>query len=242
MRLPPLEACLLVALAACSSTPAGGPPEGFELVYSQDFESASWSTDFGASDPALWAPASEDGGGTAYCRGSRGREGPFGSPPDFLWLGGVSVGDFVLEFDVLLPEPGVAELAVYFGIESPESFVYASLAPHAGARAHDVFRVDHAPPLSISRQRTFGVALPAGVWQRVRVARSTVGGRVSVGFGEGRRTVLTAGNGALAPGWIGFGVRGGPAHFDQVRLWAPEWTMRSLDFLPPPLQGAQSRR
>jgi outer membrane lipoprotein SlyB len=74
------------------------------------------------------------------------------------------------------------------------------------------------------------------------VARSTVGGRVSVGFGEGRGTVLTAGNGALAPGWIGFGVRGGPAHFDQVRLWAPEWTMRSLDFLPPPLQGAQSRR
>jgi len=237
MRLPPLEACLLAALAACSAPAAGGPPEGFELVYSQDFESAGWCTDFGASDPELWASDREGGGGTAFCRGSSGREGPFGSPPDFLWLGGVSVGDFVLEFDVFLPAPGVQELAVYFGIETPESFVYASLAPHADARRHDVFRVDHAPPLSISKLRTFGVALPAGVWQRVRVARSTVGGRVSIAFGERPATVLTAGNGALAPGWIGFGVRGGPAHFDQVRLWAPEWTMQSLDFLPPPAQG-----
>lgn len=239
MRAPVLEACLLAALAACSAPPAGGPPEDFELVYSQDFENARWCTDFGASDPTLWAPAHEDGGGTAFCRGSSGRDGPLGSPPDFLWLGGVSVGDFVLELDVLLPESGVQEIAVYFGIESAESFVYASLAPHADARSHDVFRIDHAPPLSISKLRTFGVSLPAGVWQRVRVARSTVGGRVSIAFGENPTTVLTAGNGALAPGWIGFGARGGPAHFDQLRVWAPEWTMRSLDFLPPP---AQSRR
>src|SRR6187402_474423 len=86
MRLPPLEACLLAALAACSAPAAGGPPEGFELVYSQDFESAGWCTDFGASDPELWASDREGGGGTAFCRGSSGREGPFGSPPDFLWL------------------------------------------------------------------------------------------------------------------------------------------------------------
>lgn len=239
MRRPLLEVCLLAALGGCASNPPDGPPEGFELVYSQDFESARWCTDFGASDPAAWGPGSVDGGGTACFSGAPEREGPFGAPADFLWLGGVSVEDFVLEFDVFLPESGVRELAVYFGAESPERFVYASLAPYADARAHDVFRVDQAPPLSISRSRTFGVSLAPGVWQRVRVGRSTLAGRVVVGFGEAAVTVLTAGNGALAPGWIGFGVRGGPAHFDHLRLWAPEWSIQSLDFLPAP---AQSRR
>lgn len=239
MRRRLLAIALFLVGAGCASNAPAGPPEGFELVYSQDFEGASWCSDFGASDPATWGPGEVDGDGTAAFRGAVERAGPFGSPPDFLWLGGVWVGDFVLEFDVFLPEPGARELTVYFAAEASERFVYASLAPHADARAHDVFRVDHASPLSISHSRTFGAALPTGVWQRVRVARSTLGGRVSVAFGESPAIVLTAGNGALAPGWIGLGARGGPAHFDRLRLWAPQWSIRSLDFLPAP---GQSRR
>lgn len=239
MIRPLLCACLLAVVPGCSSPSRPSAPDGFELVYSQDFEGESWCTDFGASDPTAWGPGSVDGGGTAAFRGAPEGMDPVWSPLHFLWLGGASVEDFVLEFDVFLPEPGASEIAVYFGIESPQRFVYASLARHADSRSHDVFRVDHAPPLPISRSRTFGVTLEPGLWHRVRVARSALAGRVQVGFGPSLTTALTAGNGALAPGWIGFGVRGGPAHFDHLRLWAPQWSIRSLDFLPAP---DQSRR
>jgi len=230
---------LCAVLVGCAAPAPAGPPEGFELVYSQDFEGSGWCSDFGADDPAAWGPGAVDGGGSARFRGAPARTDPPGAPPHFLWLGGVTVADFVLEFEVFFPEPGVRELVVYFGIESRERFVYASLAPHADERSHGVFRVDHAPPLPITRSRTFGVDLAPGVWHRVRVGRSSMGGRVVVGFGPGAATALTAGDGALAEGWVGLGVRGGPAHFDRMRLWAPSWSMRSLDFLPAP---AQSRR
>lgn len=232
-----LPVSLLALLSGCASNEPATAPEGFELVYSQDFEGLGWCTDFGAGDAAAWGPGEVDGGGTAHFRGVPERLAASGAPPHFLWLGGPTVADFVLEFEVLLPEDGAREIAVYFGIESPERFVYASLAEHADDRSHDVFRVDRAPPLSISRSRTFGVDLAPGVWHRVRVGRSSLSGRVVVGFGEGAATVLTAGNGALAEGWVGVGVRGGPAHFDRLRLWAPNWTMRSLDFLPAPCQS-----
>ena len=237
-RSTPLLPTLLVALAACASGPSGGPPEGFELVYGQDFEGDAWCVDFGASDPAAWGPGTVDGNGTAALRGPALRAGPWGSPGDFLWLDGVVLGDFVLEFDVLVPEGGASEVDVYLAAESPERFVYASLAPRATERTHDVFRVDHAAPLAISRSRTFGVALTPGVWHHVVVARSTLVGRVTVAFGD-EGVALTAGNGALAEGWIGFGARGGAAHFDHLRVWAPEFSMRALDGLAPP---AQSRR
>jgi hypothetical protein len=234
-----LSAALLALLCGCASNGPAPVPEGFELVYSQDFEGPGWCTDFGASDASAWGPGEVDGGGTALFRGLPERLDPPGAPLHFLWLGGPTVEDFVLEFEVLVPEGGAREIFVYFGIEAPERFVYASLAAHADERSHDVFRVDRAPPLPISRSRTFGVDLAPEVWHRVRVGRSSLSGRVVVGFGPGAATVLTAGHGALAAGWIGVGVRGGPAHFDRLRLWAPDWTMKSLDFLPAP---GQSRR
>lgn len=239
MRRSILSASLLALLCGCASNEPAPAPEGFELVYSQDFEGPGWCSDFGAGDPSAWGPGEVDDGGTAHFRGSAARTNPPGAPPHFLWLGGPSVEDFVLEFEVLLPEDGAREIVVYFGIEDRERYVFASLAPYADERSHDVFRVDRAPPLSISRSRTFGVDLAPGVWHRVRVGRSSLSGRVVVGFGPGAATVLTAGNGALAEGWVGVGARGGPAHFDRLRLWAPHWTMKSLDFLPAP---DQSRR
>lgn len=236
MRRASLLALLL--LAGCASDPRTGPPEGFELVYGQDFEDAGWLVDFRAGDAAAWSSARVDRNGTAALSGPAGRQGPWGAPGDFLWLDGVVVGDFLLEFDVFLPEDGARELAVFFAAEEPERFVYASLAPRVDERSHDVLRVDHAAPLPISRSRTFGVALERGVWHHVTVVRSLVGGRVSVAFDD-EGTVLTAGNGALAEGWIGFGARGGAAHFDHLRLWAPKFSMRGIEGLVP---LAQSRR
>ncbi|HVS19461.1 MAG TPA: hypothetical protein VMT18_12725, partial [Planctomycetota bacterium] len=177
-RTTSLATGLLFALAACASDQRAGPPEGFELVYGQDFEGSAWTTDFGAGDPATWGPGTVDGNGTAALRGAAGRAGPWGAPGDFLWLDGVVLGDFVVEFDVLLPEPGVQELTLYLGAESLDSFCYASLVTGADQRTNDLLRVDHAPPLSIARARSFGIALAPGVWHHVRAARSTLGGRV----------------------------------------------------------------
>lgn len=234
-----LVAATALTLPACESTPDNPKvPPGFQLIYSQDFESSSWLTDFAVSDPAVWVPGIVGDTGTFLITGPGERIPPHGGPKDYALLGGVMAGPFVLDFDVM-PVGSVSELLVFFAVESKDQYVYASLAPRAGPRSHDVFRVDNAQPLPISTRRSFGVELTPGVWQSVRVQRLDLAGRVSIAIGNPPTLQMEARNGALAPGWLGFGVSGGAAHFDHMRLYAPDYDMRSIEHLP---AAGQSRK
>ena len=53
---------LLTALGACSTTEeAPSAPEGWKLVYAEDFESGDIGLDYVFSDPAAWQQREEDG-------------------------------------------------------------------------------------------------------------------------------------------------------------------------------------
>jgi hypothetical protein len=227
--------CLALVTLGCSASSTERPTiEGFELVYTQDFEGSGWASDFAVTDPAVWQGDRADDNGFLEFTGPGGYVPPRGSPADFALLGGPTVTDFILDFDVFLPGEGVRELTVFFGVQAPDRFTYASLAERTAPFEHEVLRVAGFGVKPIGTRRTFGVKLTTEVWHHVRVVRLLSHERVLVGFDDQPSPELEAREGAMEGGWIGFGATGGAARFDHLRLYAPSYQMRSLNFFGVP--------
>jgi hypothetical protein len=234
-----LRRCLLgfalAACCACTSAPVeDAMPEGWSLVYQQDFE-RNPGLDFVVSDPAAWRVGEEDRNRFLEQFAPSAYSPPHRSPLNVAVLTGPYLGDFVLEVDVLQTgrEYAHRDACVLFGFQDPAHFLYAHLASSADDDAHQVQIVAAHDRVPVTKHRSFGVSWGEGEWHRVRVERSLALERVRVFFDDRPSPVLEARGDALQEGWIGLGTFDDSARFDNLRLWAPEHAFRSPAFFQP---------
>jgi len=226
------------AVAACCACtvvpPKDSMPEGWTLVYQQDFESHP-GLDFVVSDPAAWRIGDERGNHFLEQFAQSAYTPPYRSPLNIAVLTGPYLGDFVLEVDVQQTgrEYAHRDACILFGFQDPAHFLYAHLASSADDNAHQVQLVAAHDRVPVTQHRSFGVAWGEKVWHHVRVERSVEHERVRVFFDHQASPVLEARGEALQEGWIGLGTFDDSARFDNLRLWAPEHAFRSPGFFAP---------
>ena len=165
-----LSLATFTAIAAAGSLHAqSGVPDGYELVYSQDFADASAPRRLHLQRPAgvgirrgrLARLPLELKGGSKY-------EPKHRSPLNIALIDDLLLADFVLEAEAWQTgrEYGHRDLSLFFGFEGPNRYYYAHLATEPDDRAHNVFLVDNAGPgadgCDPGRRRRLGPRLEAG--------------------------------------------------------------------------------
>ena len=215
-----LAAMTLVLGSACGSTVPAPPdwiPEGFHLVYAQDFADASSLEAFDFSDPSAWRWAPDKRGGTLELLGGSEYQPPVRSPTSLAILKKPVVGDFVLRVDLLQTgrEYGHRDLCLFFGYTGPSSYYYVHLAPAPDERAHNVFIVNDADRARIGPIPTSGFGW-RDVWHTVRLER--IGDSIRVFADDDPEPVLEASDATFPSGRIGFGSFDDQGKFARVRI------------------------
>lgn len=221
-RLFPLMA-LALGLSATSAGAEPKLPEGYRLVYTQDFTAAEPLKDFEFSDPAAWRLGRLDGQpALELFRQSRYRP-RVRSPFNIALIRGVEVGNFVLEAELLQTgrEYGHRDMCVFFAAKDPANFYYVHLATAADPHAHNIFLVNDEPRVAIATKTTTGVRWGQNVWHRVRIERTLSDGVIRVFFDDMSAPIMEAKDQHFDFGRIGFGSFDDTGMVRNIRLWAP---------------------
>jgi hypothetical protein len=207
-------------------------PDGYRLLYEQDFDDATALQDFVFSDPRAWRLA-QTNGLTALDLARQSRYQPaVRSPVNIALLAGRVFGDFILEVSLRQTgrEYGHRDMCLFFGFQSPTNFYYAHLATAADDHAHNVFLVHGAPRAKIARETTQGVNWGLDVWHRVRLERTLADGRIRVFFDDLSKPIMLAEDKTFGAGWIGFGSFDDTGQVDKIRIWGPTVEQRPAGF------------
>ena len=217
----PALGVILVLFGAGAIQAQSGVPDGYELVYSQDFADASALDDFTFSDKRAWKYGSEGGRGYLDLAGGSKYKPKHRSPLNIALIDDLLLADFVMEAEAWQTgrEYGHRDLSLFFGFEAPNRYYYAHLATAPDERAHNIFLVDNADRAPMGAIPDEGVDWGKG-WKQVRVERRD--GTLRVYFdGENEPTVSTDRD-PLGWGRVGFGSFDDSGRFSKVRIWAPE--------------------
>lgn len=215
------SATLFVIAAGGGLHAQSGVPEGYELVYSQDFGDASALDDFTFSDRRAWKHGSERGRGYLDLEGGSKYKPKHRSPLNIALIDDLLLADFVLEAEAWQTgrEYGHRDLSLFFGFEGPNRYYYAHLATEPDDRAHNIFLVDNADRAPMGAIPDEGVDWGSG-WKRVRVERQD--GSLRVYFDGERQPTVSTDRDPLGWGRVGFGSFDDTGRFSRVRIWAPE--------------------
>ncbi len=216
-----LSLALLTLIAAGGSLHAqSGVPDGYELVYSQDFTDATALDDFTFSDQRAWGYAAGDWRGYLELKGGSKYEPKHRSPLNIALIDDLLLADFVLEAEAWQTgrEYGHRDLSLFFGFEGPNRYYYAHLATEPDDRAHNIFLVDNADRAPMGAVPDEGVDWGRG-WKRVRVERQD--GALRVYFDGGKQPTVSTDRDPLGWGRVGFGSFDDTGRFSQILIWAP---------------------
>lgn len=214
----------LGALGAQDHSPQPLLPEGYRLLYAQDFESPESLKDFEFTDPDRWRWVRKDGNGVLECLGRGKYEPKVRSPYIIGLLSHRRFGDFILEADLLQTgrEYGHRDMCLFFGFQSPTRYYYAHLASKADPNAHNLFIVNDAPRRNFAQKTTSGVQWGEGVWHRVRLERRLADGSIRVFFDDMKEPIIVGQDKTFDWGLIGFGSFDDSGVVDNIKIWGPE--------------------
>ena len=226
-----LSACLLlmsVATIGCSATQEAAlpahVPDGYSLVYEQDFEQRHATGDFRFTDADAWRQGElADGGGCLELHAASEYRPTHRSPYNIALIGVGTVGSFVLDVDMQQTgrEYGHRDLCVFFGFNDPDHYYYTHMATTGDQNAHQVFIVNDGPRTPITTDRTEGVDWGTDIWRHIRVVRDAEAGTISVYFDDMENPVQVASDTTFTEGYIGFGSFDDTGRMDNIRVYAP---------------------
>ena len=134
---------ILFAINLVAATKAAAQeqiPEGYHLLYSQDFKSGNAIDDFEMSDRSAWkATAGEQSWLELF--GKSEYEARVRSPFNIALLRDHLFGDFILEADLAQSgrEYGHRDLCLFFGAKDATNFYYVHIASVADDHANNIF-------------------------------------------------------------------------------------------------------
>lgn len=230
------SAFLIVLCTQCKTTDFVAQeltvPDGYNLVYAQDFESPQAIRDFEMTDPSAWKIGSQaNESHTLELFGESEYRSRVRSPFNIALLQDVSVGDFILEVDLSQSgrEYGHRDLCLFFNVMSPTNFYYVHIASVADDNANNIFLVNDEPRTNIATSTTAGTDWgETNSWHKVRIERMAEAGSIAIYF-DGKK-IMEATDTHFVNGRIGFGSFDDTGRFDNIKIWAPKLSTPKTGF------------
>ena len=144
---------------------------------------------------------------------------PHRSPLNISLLKDVTVGDFVLELDVLSTEKdyGHRSLCLFFGYQDPAHFYYVHFGKKADDHANQIFIVNDKARTKISTKTTPGTPWD-DKWHKLKVVRRVSDGTIETYYDDMKTPVMTAVDKTFTWGRIGVGSFDDKGNFDNVTI------------------------
>ena len=223
---------------ADADKPAAPLPEGYKLLYKQDFEDKDVLMGFHMTDPNAWRFMKEgkDGDdGSIELFGKSNYKYVVRSPLNIALIDGKVFGDFVLECDLVQTgrEYGHRDMCLFFGVTDRSKFYYVHIATKADPNAHNVFIVNDKPRTNIAEKTTKGVDWGLEKWHHVRLERDTKAGTIKVFYDDMKEPIMLAEDKTFTEGFIGFGSFDDTAKVDNARIWGPSAHGKKAEIFPP---------
>jgi len=231
--------CLPLLFLITSTANADEPaslPTGYKLLYSQTFDTPESLKDLVVRDPKVWKHAKTDGGGSlelAYKNYKDPSPAKYRSPFHIALIADKIFTDFAMDLEVqsTIAPYGHQDLCLFFGYENPEHFYYAHMAVKTDDHAHNVFIVNDAPRLKISKETTPGITWGVKTWHKVRLVREGSIGKVEVYFDDMTKPIMRAEDKTFSKGWVGFGSFDDVGLIRNVKIYGPSMEEKRNPFL-----------
>jgi hypothetical protein len=198
-------------------------PDGYILVYQQNFSSVAALKDFIFSSPGSWKISTFKDNRFLECNNLSRYTPVFPSPAIIAIINHHILGEFILEADLMIPGTDQEEkdLCILFSVKDSLRYYYIQMASLANDSTYGIFLVKNAPRRRVSDWQTEGITWGNQKWHRVRVVRNIVNRSVSVYFDDMIHPVMTSRDPELVMGYLGFGTFNSQCCIDNIKIWAP---------------------
>jgi len=217
-------------LASCTSLP-DYVPEGYQLVYSESFDTPEALKKFEFSQPGIWIIS--DTGNNAMALEFTGKSDQYQpkvrSPHTICLISDQKFGSFLLEADLLQTgrEYGHRDMCIFFGFQDSTHFYYAHMATSMDDNAHNIFIVNDEPRTKISTRTTDGIDWGDNVWHRVRLVRNLSDGIIELYYDDMTQPIMKAKDNTFGTGYIGFGSFDDSGKIDNITIWSDKTEKKS---------------
>ena len=208
-------------------------PEGYDLVYAQDFESPQAIRGFEMTDENAWKIVAGKTGNKIELFGKSNYKSRVRSPFNIALIKGVVVGDFVMEVNLSQTgkEYGHRDLCLFFGVNNSTNFYYVHIASVADDHANNIFLVNDEPRTKIATKTTEGTDWgETNSWHKVRIERVVESGSIKIYFDDMAKPIMEALDTHFADGRIGIGSFDDTGQFDNIKIWSPKVSQSKVGF------------
>ncbi|MFY0653407.1 MAG: hypothetical protein JXQ96_15300 [Cyclobacteriaceae bacterium] len=200
-------------------------PEGYSLIYAQDFESPQAIRDFEMTDKMAWKISDGKTGNGLELFGKSEYKSRVRSPFNIALIKDLLVGDFVMEINLSQTgkEYGHRDLCLFFGATSSTNFYYVHIASVADDHANNIFLVNDEPRTKIASKTTEGTNWgETNSWHKVRIERVIESGSIKIYFDDMTVPIMEATDTHFADGRIGVGSFDDSGKYDNIKIWSPK--------------------
>ncbi len=236
-----LTGYVIVCVLAASSVMRGDEaskakavPDGYELVFAEDFSEESSTKRFSFAAREHWKRVKVGDRFALEHTDAAGKyKPPHRSPHNIALVATHRFGSFVLEYEAQQTghEYGHRDACVFFNFVDPTHFYYTHIATKSDPHAHQIFTVNEAPRTAITTKGTKGFdwGRPDS-WHQVRVIRDLKSGSIEVYVDEMSKPIMVANDKSHGMGFIGFGSFDDTGRVTNIRIYAPDAVAASPEF------------
>jgi len=215
--------CIALFFFITGTTIAQSLPDGYILLYQQNFSTDSAIRDFKFSHPNSWKLKTISNNRLLEFSGQSLHGPDLDSNGTLGIIKGHIFGDFILEVSLMQTcrDCGLPDLCILYSTKDPSHFYAINLASRSTDSTHGIFLIKNAPRVKVSDWQTDSLAWGNEKWHKVRVERSIVNRTVTVYIDDMKRPVMATKNPGLIMGYLGFGSFSGSGRIDNIKVWAP---------------------
>jgi len=221
-RLITFAACIGACLAAGAFSYSA--ERELPLVVKEDFEKGMdrWQTTDPEGREPVWKIVDVGGKQKHALRvtGKSTYEPPHRSPHSIALLKDVKVGDFELTVHVQNTNKTAGahrDLCIFWGYQDPSHFYYVHFGAKADPHACQIFIVNDAPRVMITKQEAKGTPWTDG-WHELKVVRRVKDGTIECYFDDMKKPLMTAKDTTFGAGLVGIGTFDDHGNFDEIVL------------------------
>lgn len=199
-------------------------PNGYKLLYQQNFDDPKAWSQFEMSDPEAWKLSKEDNGYALEIHKASDYTPKVRSPFNIAIISGQQFGSFILEaiLQQTGKEYGHRDLCLFFGMKDPTNFYYSHIASKPDPHAHNIFIVNDEPRVAIASWTNNGIDWGrTDKWHKIRLERNIETGTIKIYFDNMKLPIMEATNTHFDYGHIGFGTFDDIGKFDNIKIWGP---------------------